>query len=62
MENSPAGVPVGVVAGQVTGPVPGSVSAALSLVELAGSVDAALGDPARRLTEADAVLADRLPT
>ncbi|MFG3688485.1 glycerate kinase [Micromonospora sp. NPDC047740] len=55
-----AAVPVGVAAGQVGGPVPGSVSAAVSLVELAGSVDAALGDPARWLVQAGGVLADRL--
>ncbi|SBT45474.1 glycerate kinase [Micromonospora narathiwatensis] len=53
------GARVGVAAGQVTGPVPGSV-AAVSLVELAGSVDAALHYPARWLTEAGAVLAGRL--
>ncbi|SCF11041.1 glycerate kinase [Micromonospora viridifaciens] len=51
---------VGVAAGQVTGPVPASVSAAVSLVELAGSVDAALDIPASWLTEAGTVLADRL--
>ncbi|NES30281.1 glycerate kinase [Micromonospora terminaliae] len=57
-----AGVRVAVAAGQVAGPVPGSVSAAVSLVELAGSVDAALGDPGRWLTEAGALLAGRLST
>ncbi|MFU8851781.1 glycerate kinase [Micromonospora sp. SL1-18] len=51
---------VGVVAGQVTGPVPGSVSAALSLVELAGSVTAALSDPAMWLFEAGGIMAQRL--
>lgn len=51
-----AGVPVGVVAG----PVPRSVSAAVSLVDLAGSVEAALRDPGRWLAEAGAVLARRL--
>ncbi|MCW3841048.1 glycerate kinase [Micromonospora yasonensis] len=56
-----AAVPVGVAAGQVGGPVPGSVSAAVSLVDLAGSVEAALADPARWLTEAAAVLTNRLP-
>ncbi|MFJ8579773.1 glycerate kinase [Micromonospora sp. NPDC093277] len=55
-----AGVRVGVAAGQVGGPVPGSVSAAVSLVELAGSVEAALDDPARLLVEAGGVLAGRL--
>ncbi|MFD2765229.1 glycerate kinase [Micromonospora eburnea] len=55
-----AGLRVGVAAGQVSGPVPGSVSASVSLVELAGSVEAALHDPARWLTEAGAVLAGRL--
>ncbi|MGR6320136.1 glycerate kinase [Micromonospora soli] len=55
-----AGVRVGVAAGQIGGAVPGSVSAAVSLVELAGSVDAALTDPTRWLTEAGGVLAGRL--
>ncbi|MEU2614053.1 glycerate kinase, partial [Micromonospora sp. NPDC007271] len=53
-------VRVGVAAGQVTGLVPASVSAAVSLVELAGSIDAALHDAARWLTETGTVLADRL--
>ncbi|MGY0002440.1 glycerate kinase [Micromonospora sp. I033] len=56
-----AGVRAAVAAGQVAGPVPASVSAAVSLVDLAGSVDAALSEPARWLTEAGAVLAGRLP-
>jgi len=55
-----AAVRVGVAAGQLGGPVPGSVSAAVSLAELAGSVDAALDAPVSWLTEAGAVLADRL--
>ena len=55
-----AGVPVGVVAGQIAGPVPGSVVAAVSLVELAGSVDAALDDPTRWLAEAGAAMSRRL--
>ncbi|WP_433288068.1 glycerate kinase [Micromonospora sp. CA-244673] len=55
-----AGTPVGVVAGQIGGPVPGSVSAAVSLVELAGSVEAALGEPARWLAEAGELLSRRL--
>ncbi|MCW3818200.1 glycerate kinase [Micromonospora sp. DR5-3] len=57
-----AAVPVGVAAGQVTGQLPGTVSAAVSLVELAGSVDAALHDPKRWLVKAGDVLADRLTT
>jgi glycerate kinase len=55
-----AGVPVGVVAGQVTGSVPGSVSEAISLVDLAGSVAAALNDPTTWLAEAGGVMAQRL--
>jgi len=55
-----AAVPVGVAAGQVTGPVPRSVSAAVSLVDLAGSVDAALHEPARWLHEAGDALAGHL--
>ncbi|MEU1689091.1 glycerate kinase [Micromonospora sp. NPDC005707] len=55
-----AGTPVGVVAGQIGGPVPGSVSAAVSLVEIAGSVEAALGEPARWLAEAGELLSRRL--
>ncbi|GGR77048.1 glycerate kinase [Micromonospora fulviviridis] len=55
-----AGTSVGVVAGQIGGPVPGSVSAAVSLVELAGAVEAALSDPARWLTEAGELLSRRL--
>ncbi|MEV6815125.1 glycerate kinase [Micromonospora sp. NPDC051296] len=53
-------VPVGIVAGQVTGVVPRSVSDAISLVDLAGSVAAALDDPTRWLVEAGGVLAQRL--
>ncbi|PWR07199.1 glycerate kinase [Micromonospora sicca] len=55
-----AGVPVGVAAGQVTGPVPGSVAQAVALVDLAGSVAAALGDPTTWLIEAGSVMAQRL--
>ncbi|MFG2054309.1 glycerate kinase [Micromonospora sp. NPDC048930] len=54
------GVRVAVVAGQVAGPVPGSVSAAVSLVDVAGSVDAAMEEPTRWLTEAGGLLADQL--
>ena len=54
-----AGVPVAVVAGQIAGPVPGSVAAAVSLVELAGSVDVALHDPTTWLAEAGAALSRR---
>ncbi|MFE9693238.1 glycerate kinase [Micromonospora sp. NPDC005806] len=55
-----AAVRVGVAAGQVGGPVPGSVSATVSLARLAGSVEAALNEPARWLVEAGGVLAGRL--
>ncbi|WP_433319624.1 glycerate kinase [Micromonospora chersina] len=55
-----AGASVGVVAGQIGGPIPGSVSAAVPLVELAGSVEAALSDPARWLTKAGELLSRRL--
>ncbi|MGC9665914.1 glycerate kinase [Planosporangium sp. 12N6] len=55
-----SGVSIGIVAGQVAGPVPASVAAAVSLVELAGSVTAALGDPATWLEEAGAAMAQRL--
>ncbi len=55
-----AGVPIGVVAGQVGGPVPGAVSEAISLVDLAGSVAAALDDPAIWLVEAGTLIAQRL--
>ncbi|WNM39369.1 glycerate kinase [Micromonospora halotolerans] len=54
-----AGVPVAVAAGQVAGPVPGSV-AAVSLVELAGSLDAALNGPTTWLAEAGEALSRRL--
>ncbi|MEW2330093.1 glycerate kinase [Micromonospora chersina] len=55
-----AGVPVGVAAGQVAGPVPASVAAAVSLVEQAGSIDAALNGPTTWLAEAGAALSRRL--
>ncbi|WP_433497377.1 glycerate kinase [Sphaerimonospora sp. CA-214678] len=55
-----AAVRVGVVAGQVTGAVPGTVSEAVSLADIAGSVDAALNDPAKWLIEAGDVMARRL--
>ncbi|KAB1913008.1 glycerate kinase [Micromonospora sp. AMSO31t] len=55
-----AGVPVAVAAGQVAGRVPGSVAAAVSLVELAGSIDAAMDDPTTWLAEAGEALSRRL--
>jgi hypothetical protein len=51
---------VGIVAGQVTRPVPASVSAAVSLVDVAGSVAAALDDPTTWLVEAGGIMAQRL--
>ncbi|MET7832535.1 glycerate kinase [Micromonospora sediminicola] len=54
------GVPVGVVAGQLAAAPPAPVTAALSLVELAGSVASALADPRRWLREAGGRLAARV--
>ncbi|MFI7214235.1 glycerate kinase [Micromonospora maritima] len=53
-------VPVGVVAGQLGAAPPGPVAAALSLVELAGSVESALADPRRWLRDAGGRLAARV--
>lgn len=55
-----AAVRVGVVAGQVAGPVPETVAEAVSLADLAGSVGAALDDPAKWLAGAGEVMARRL--
>ncbi|GAB3077422.1 glycerate kinase [Micromonospora schwarzwaldensis] len=55
-----AGVPVGVVAGQLGTTPPGPVTAAVSLVELAGSVAAAMADPGRWLRAAGGRLAARV--
>jgi glycerate kinase len=51
-------VPVTVVAGRVDADGDLPVARAVALTHLAGSVEAAMADPARWLTEAGALLAD----
>ncbi|OAA26185.1 glycerate kinase [Frankia sp. EI5c] len=53
-----AGVPALLVAGRVDGPVPPGVSAAVALVDLAGSPANAIAEPGRWLTLAGTRLAD----
>ncbi|MFC0681640.1 glycerate kinase [Lysobacter korlensis] len=54
-----AGVPVGIVAGSLAGEPPASVRLATSLIDHAGSLEAALAEPERWLEEAGRALAAR---